>query len=112
MTPTKTQPTPESKLRHIVMWTLKEEAEGQPKQINVLKARDLLLSCAHLVPGIESFEVGYPTEGLECTADLILNSVFKDTNTLQAYQNHPTHVALKPFMKAVVQQRQCMDYWI
>jgi hypothetical protein len=112
MTLSTSPPSAVSKLRHIVMWTLKEEAEGHSKQVNVLKARDLLLSCAQLVPGIEFFEVGYPSEGLECTADLILNSVFKDMDTLQAYQNHPTHVALKPFMKAVVQQRQCMDYWI
>jgi len=110
MAPSTTPPNAASRLRHIVMWTLKDEAEGQPKQVNVQKARDLLLSCAHLVPGIELFEVGDHTEGLECTADLILNSVFKDTDTLQAYQNHPTHVALKPFMKAVVLQRQCMDY--
>jgi hypothetical protein len=112
MTPPTLPPSPDSKLRHIVMWTLKDEAEGQSKQVNALKARDLLLSCANLVPGIVFFEVGCPSEGLECTADLILNSVFNNLDALQAYQNHPTHVALKPFMKAVVQHRQCMDYWI
>jgi hypothetical protein len=40
-----------------------------------------------------------------------LNSVFKDEAALSAYQNHPDHMAIKPFMKAIVAQRQCMDFW-
>jgi hypothetical protein len=98
-------------LRHIVMWTLKEEAEGQTKAQNMLKAREVLMSCSSLVPGIEQFEVGLKTDGLDCTCDVILNSVFKDENSLSAYQNHPDHIAIKPFMKAIVAQRQCMDFW-
>ncbi len=98
-------------LRHIVMWTLKEEAEGQTKAQNMLKAREVLMSCSSLVPGIELFEVGLKSEGLDCTCDVILNSVFKDEAALTAYQNHPDHIAIKPFMKAIVAQRQCMDFW-
>ena len=98
-------------LRHIVMWTLKEEAGGQTKAQNMLKAREVLMSCSSLVPGIEFFEVGLKSEGLDCTCDVILNSVFKDEAALTAYQNHPDHIAIKPFMKAIVAQRQCMDFW-
>lgn len=101
-----------SGLRHIVMWTLKEEAEGHSRHENMLKARDILLRFAKLTPGIELFEVGIKTEGQDCTSDLILNSVFKDEAALKAYQNHPDHLAIKPFMKAVVQQRNCMDFWV
>jgi hypothetical protein len=54
--------------------------------------------------------VGTAQPGLECSYDLILNSCFTDTAALAAYQNHPKHVAIKPFMKSVVAQRQCMDY--
>ena len=99
-------------LRHIVMWTLKEEADGHSKLQNMFKAREVLMSCAHLVPGIELFEVGLKTDGLDCSCDVILNSIFKDEAALLAYQNHPDHMAIKPFMKAVVSQRQCMDFWI
>ena len=98
-------------LRHIVMWTLKEEAEGQTRAQNMAKAREVLMRCSSLVPGIEQFEVGLKTDGLDCTCDVILNSVFKDENSLSAYQNHPDHIAIKPFMKAIVAQRQCMDFW-
>ena len=99
------------RLHHIVMWTLKEEAQGQSKAQNMQKARELLMSCSSLVPGIEHFEVGLKTDGLDCTCDVILNSVFKDEAALSAYQNHPDHMAIKPFMKAIVAQRQCMDFW-
>jgi hypothetical protein len=101
-----------SGLRHIVMWRLKEHAEGHSRQENMLKARDILLQFANLTPGIELFEVGIQTEGLDCTSDLILNSIFKDQEALKTYQNHPEHVAIKPFMKAVVEQRSCMDFWV
>jgi hypothetical protein len=37
--------------------------------------------------------------------------VFKDEAALTTYQNHPDHIAIKPFMKAIVAQRQCMDFW-
>ncbi|MEY3778642.1 MAG: hypothetical protein RL103_850 [Pseudomonadota bacterium] len=98
-------------LRHIVMWTLKEEAEGQTRAQNMEKAREVLMRCSSLVPGIEQFEVGLKTDGLDCTCDVILNSVFKDEAALSAYQNHPDHIAIKPFMQAIVAQRQCMDFW-
>jgi hypothetical protein len=98
-------------LRHIVMWTLKEEAEGQTRAQNMETAREVLMRCSSLVPGIEQFEVGLKTDGLDCTCDVILNSVFKDEAALSAYQNHPDHIAIKPFMKAIVAQRQCMDFW-
>ena len=65
------------RLHHVVMWTLKEEAQGQSKAQNMQKAREVLMSCSSLVPGIELFEVGLKTEGLDCTCDVILNSVFK-----------------------------------
>jgi hypothetical protein len=106
------KPKQVSGLRHIVMWRLKEEAEGHSRHENMLKARDILLQFAKLTPGIELFEVGIKTESLDCTSDLILNSVFKDEEALKTYQNHPDHLAIKPFMKAVVEQRSCMDFWV
>jgi hypothetical protein len=97
-------------LRHIVMWTLKEQAEGADRATNIAKARALLEACAQLEPGTLHFQVGIAQAGFDCTCDLVLDSTFLDRAALQAYQNHPQHVALKPFMKAVVEARQCMDF--
>jgi hypothetical protein len=35
-----------------------------------------------------------------------------DAQVLAAYQNHPQHLAIKPFMKAVVNERHCMDFTV
>jgi Stress responsive A/B Barrel Domain len=99
-------------LRHIVMWTLRDQAEGADKAVNVDKAKALLLSCAHVVPGIRAFEVATATPGMDCTNDLVLHMLVDDAQVLAAYQNHPQHVAIKPFMKAIVQERRCMDFII
>jgi hypothetical protein len=97
-------------IRHIVMWNLKDYAEGADKSINLEKAKTLLLSCAQVVPGIRAFEVATATPGMDCTNDLVLHMLLDDAQVLAAYQNHPDHVAIKPFMKAVVQERRCMDF--
>jgi hypothetical protein len=97
-------------IRHIVMWRLHDHAEGADKATNVQKAKALLLSCANVVPGIHAFEVATATPGMDCTNDLVLHMLLDDAQVLAAYQNHPQHVAIKPFMKAVVQERRCMDF--
>ena len=97
-------------LKHIVIWKLKEHAEGADKAANALKLKALLDSCAGLVPGILKFDTVIAQDGLEATYDVILNSEFESRAALDAYQHHPTHVAIKPFVGAVREARQCFDY--
>ena len=97
-------------IKHIVMWQLKDQAEGADKATNAKKMKALLDACAGLVPGMHTFEVALAQPGLECTYDVVLYSEFESAAALDAYQNHPQHVALKPFVAAVRQSRQCMDY--
>jgi hypothetical protein len=47
---------------------------------------------------------------MDCTNDLVLHMLLDDAQVLAAYQNHPDHQAIKPFMKAVVKERRCMDF--
>ncbi len=51
-----------------------------------------------------------PRPAMEATYDVVLYSEFESLSALDAYQNHPQHVALKPFVGAVREARQCMDY--
>ncbi len=97
-------------LKHIVMWKFKDQAEGADKAANLLKAKTLLDGCTGLVPGLLRLEVAIAQPQLECTYDLVLYSEFADRAALDAYQNHPRHVALKPFIGAARLERQCMDY--
>jgi heme-degrading monooxygenase HmoA len=97
-------------LKHIVMWKLKDQAEGADKASNARKMKELLDPCANIVPGILKFEVALAQTGLEATYDVVLYSEFASKAALDAYQEHPQHVALKPFIGAIREARQCMDY--
>ncbi len=97
-------------LKHIVMWKFSDQAEGADKAANLAKAKALLEGCADLVPGQGRLEVAGATPELDCTYDLVLYSEFESRTALDAYQVHPTHAAVKPFLRAVVVGRQCMDY--
>jgi heme-degrading monooxygenase HmoA len=97
-------------IKHIVMWKLKDHAEGADRAANAARMKALLYGCRDIVPGIVEFEVALARPGLEATYDVVLYSVFADKAALDAYQDHPQHVAVKPFIGAVRLERQCMDY--
>ena len=97
-------------IKHIVMWKLKEQAEGADRATNARKMKELLEACAGIVPGMLKLEVGLAQPGLEATYDVVLYSEFASREALDAYQEHPQHQALKPFFGAVREGRQCMDY--
>jgi heme-degrading monooxygenase HmoA len=99
-------------LKHIVMWKLKDQAEGADKATNARKMKEMLDSCANIVPGILKFEAVIAQPGLEATYDVVLYSEFASRAALEAYQEHPQHVATKPFIGAIREARQCMDYEI
>ncbi|MGI4850300.1 MAG: Dabb family protein [Janthinobacterium lividum] len=97
-------------LKHIVMWQLKEQAEGAGKAANAAKMKQLLDACNGIVPGMLAFEVALAQPGLEASYDVVLAASFASREALEAYASHPQHVALKPFFSAVRLARQCMDY--
>ncbi|MGH8778589.1 Dabb family protein [Paraburkholderia sp.] len=97
-------------IRHIVMWKLKDNAEGATREQNALKLKEKLEGCRDIVPGILHLEVGVATPGLESSYDVVLISDFADKAALDAYQVHPTHEALKGFVGAVREARQAVDF--
>ncbi|VXB98054.1 Stress responsive protein [Burkholderia sp. 8Y] len=97
-------------LRHIVMWKLKEFAEGASRAENAQKLKARLETCRSLVKGQGHFEVGIAQPGFDCTYDVVLVSDFDDTASLAAYQVHPKHLAVKDFVAAIREARQCLDY--
>ena len=99
-------------IRHIVMWKLKEHAEGASRAENALKLKEKLESCRDIVPGILKLEVGIAAPGLESSYDIVLVSDFADKTALDAYQVHPMHEAIKGFVGAVREARQAVDYEI
>ncbi len=99
-------------IKHIVMWKLKEQAEGNDKQTNALLMKEKLEAIADIVPGMIKLEVGIDL-GLDAAGfDVILYSKFEDESALAAYQAHPEHKAVFPFISAVRDTRHAVDYSI
>ncbi|WP_116140519.1 Dabb family protein [Trinickia diaoshuihuensis] len=97
-------------IRHIVMWKLKESALGASRAENAAKLKERLEGCGDIVPGILRLEVGVATPGLDSTYDVVLISDFADKAALDAYQVHPKHEAIKEFVVAVREARECVDF--
>jgi quinol monooxygenase YgiN len=97
-------------LKHIVMWKLKDHAEGADRATNAIEMKRRLDECANIVPGQITFEVVIAQPGLEATYDVVLYSEFEDKAALEAYVKHPVHQAVIPFIGAIREGRQCMDY--
>jgi len=102
--------TEKTMIRHIVMWKLKEQAEGATRAENAVKLKEKLEGCRSIVPGILHLEAGIAKPGLESSYDVVLVSDFADKAALDAYQIHPTHEALKAFVGKVRESRECVDY--
>ena len=97
-------------IKHIVMWKLLEQAEGNSKVENARLAKVRLEALNGKVPGLLKLEVGMDFSCSDSSFDLILYSEFEDRAALERYQQHPEHQAVFPFMKAIRSERAVVDY--
>lgn len=97
-------------IRHIVMWKLKEHAGGASRADNARELKERLEGCRGIVPGILHLEAGIAAPGPASTHDVVLLADFENQAVLDAYQKHPAHAALKPFVSVVCEARECVDF--
>ncbi len=90
-------------IKHIVMWQLHDPADGP-------RFKELLDTCQTVVPGILEWEVGLRHPRLEADHDVVLVSTFADKASLDAYQVHPHHVAVKAELGKLRSSRAILDY--
>ena len=95
-------------VKHIVMWTLKEEySESEKKEIaNTFKKK--LEALDDLMEGVLKIKVEVnplPSSN----NDIMLDSEFDSVETLNAYQIHPKHQEVASYLKGKVVSRNCMD---
>lgn len=98
-------------LKHIVLWKLKDEAEGRTKAENAQWMKSHLEALVGVVPQLLSAEVGINIEPSEGAFDAVLTATFKDEADCAAYKVHPAHVAVSEYCKKVRLQRVVCDYW-
>ena len=75
-------------VRHVIIWTLKDEYTAEEKEGIRNGIREGLEGLAGKIPGLKSIRV--VTKGLESsTGDLMLDSVFEDARSLKEYSGNP-----------------------
>jgi quinol monooxygenase YgiN len=97
-------------IKHIVMWKLKDAAEGRDRPGNAAEMKRVLEALKGIVPGILELEVGTQFEANEAAYDVVLYSVFKDKAGLEVYMKHPEHLKVVEFVRKVVSDRKVVDY--
>lgn len=97
-------------IKHIVMWKLKEEAEGKTKAENALELKKRLEALKAEIVEIKEIEVGLNICDSDQAYDVVLNSVFEDEASLERYQKHPKHLAVGSFIGKIREERVVVDY--
>ncbi len=100
-------------IKHIVMWKLKEFAEGASKMENArkLKTRLEALPAMIMIKEMQAVEVGINCIPSEAAYDVVMYSEFEDKAALLAYQQHSEHRKLiSEFLDKVRIDKKVVDY--
>jgi hypothetical protein len=97
-------------IKHIVMFKLKEWAEGSDRAANIEALKAKLESLPAQIKEIKFFEVGINFIEASVAYDLVLVSEFDSIEALFSYQKHPDHVLVANFVGKVCESRIAVDY--
>lgn len=97
-------------IKHIVMWKLKEFADGKEKQENAKIIKTGLESLQEKINELKFIEAGININNSPQAYDVVLYSQFENMDDLNIYQNHPEHIKVAEFVKKVVNERVVVDY--
>ena len=99
-------------IKHIVMWKLKDFAEGANKKDNALKIKSSLEGLKSKIKEIRFIEVGISISDAADFYDVVLITEFKDLRDLENYQKHPEHIKVGEFIGKVRLERKVVDYLV
>ena len=99
-------------VKHIIMWTLKDELTEAEKAEIRAGIKEGLEGLAGKIPGLIDIKVELPTLPTS-NVDAYLDTTLESPEALQVYANHPEHLAVangkvRPYTKT----RACIDYEI
>lgn len=97
-------------VKHIILWTLKEELSAEEKAQVKAGIKEGLEGLKGKIPGL--LEIKVQTEGLSSSnVDVMLDSSFTDEEALKGYAVHPEHVAVADGkVRPYTASRACLDY--
>ena len=93
---------------HIVMWNLKDEAEGGSREQNAAIMKERLEALVGKIPGLLSLKVnrGVMPGGY----DLCLLGQYESLDALKGYRDHPLHKEVQQFVHKVITDRVSCDF--
>jgi Stress responsive A/B Barrel Domain len=97
-------------IKHIVMFKVKESANGADKSQNIRRIKSDLEALPEKIAEIKFFEVGTNFSNAGMAYDLVLISEFESKEDLYSYQKHPDHVKVANFVNSVCENRIVADY--
>ncbi len=98
-------------LKHIVLFKLADEAEGNTKVENALIIKQRLEALSEVIPEIVDIEVHINAGNMpEDNYDIMLESEFENARYLQIYATHPAHLKVVEFIGKVRIARAAIDY--
>ncbi len=99
-------------IKHIVMWKLKEVAQGKTKAENAQVMKDLLEGLPEKIEELQQAEVGINIlEGNnDSICDVVLTVECNSKKDLEIYAAHSDHLKVVSFIKKVVTERRVVDY--
>lgn len=97
-------------VKHVILWTLKEELSTSEKEDVKRGIKEGLEGLAGKIPGLMDIKVNI--DGLSSSnADLMLDSTFENEEALKGYAVHPEHVAVADGkVRPYTAIRSCLDY--
>ena len=97
-------------IKHVVMWKLKDFAEGTDKKENAQKIKSKLEGLKDKIEEIKFIEIGININDSADSYDVVLYSEFDSLENLNIYRNHPEHLKVGELVSAVRLERKVVDY--
>lgn len=98
-------------VKHVILWKLKEELQGEEKAKVVTGIKENLEALDGKIPGMISIHVQATELLASSNADVMLDSSFENEEALKGYAVHPAHVAVADtYVRPFTQTRLCLDY--
>ena len=97
-------------VKHIILWQLKDELQGDEKAAVKQGIKEGLEGLQGVIPGL--LEIKVYSEGLPSSnADVMLDCSFTDEEALKGYAIHPSHVKVADEkVRTYTKTRSCLDF--
>ena len=95
-------------IKHIVVWRI-SDAVDKEKTAQIIKEN--LEALKEKIDVLRDIRVGINFNNTDAASDIVLETVFDSKADLQAYQEHPAHVAVgRDYVRPNVSERRVIDY--